>query len=178
MGHETSGARKWVPARALARLAGTTELVVRMFVSMHALTYSIVKQPIAMSEIAWSQRRSAPVYLLWARGSPSFLSLRFPSGEGVGAPTRRIARIAPGGVRITPDDGRETSRPAPCGAPTRHLGLYAFDRGRTGPAPSDRRGCRVRPGDEGCVRPSLAGAAPVPRLQNASGRRPSKSGSG
>src|SRR5262249_48337591 len=37
---------------------------------------------------------------------------------------------------------------------------------------------RVRPGDEGCVRPSLAGAAPVPRLQNASGRRPSKLGSG
>ena len=37
---------------------------------------------------------------------------------------------------------------------------------------------RVRPGDGGCVRPSLAGAAPVPRLQNASGRRPSKSGSG
>src|SRR5262245_40510721 len=45
------------------------------------------------------------------------------------------------GVRITPDDGREASRPAPCGAPTRHLGLYAFDRGRTGPAPSGRRGC-------------------------------------
>src|SRR5499427_6557977 len=37
---------------------------------------------------------------------------------------------------------------------------------------------RVRPGDEGCVRPPLAGAAPVPRLQNASGRRPSKLGSG
>src|SRR5262245_487364 len=60
MGHETSGARKWVPARALARLAGTTELVVRMFVSMHALTYSIVKQPIAMSEIAWSQKKIGP----------------------------------------------------------------------------------------------------------------------
>src|SRR5262245_32076537 len=26
--------------------------------------------------------------------------------------------------------------PAPLGAPTRHLGLYAFDRGRTEPAPS------------------------------------------
>src|SRR5215831_17966508 len=37
---------------------------------------------------------------------------------------------------------------------------------------------RVRPGDEGCVSPSLAGAAPGPRLQNASGRRPSKLGSG
>ena len=37
---------------------------------------------------------------------------------------------------------------------------------------------RARPGDEGCVRPSHAGAAPVPRLQNASGRRPSKLGSG
>src|SRR5262249_40972412 len=39
------------------------------------------------------------------------------------------------GVRIAPDDGRETSRPAPCGAQTRHLGFYAFDRGRPGPAP-------------------------------------------
>src|SRR5262249_35416858 len=37
---------------------------------------------------------------------------------------------------------------------------------------------RVRPRDGGCVSPSLAGAAPVPRLPNASGRRPSKSGSG
>src|SRR5215470_14989566 len=37
---------------------------------------------------------------------------------------------------------------------------------------------RVRPGDGGCVSPPLAGAAPVPRLQNASGRRPSKLGSG
>src|SRR5262245_21045594 len=37
---------------------------------------------------------------------------------------------------------------------------------------------RVRPGDKGCVSPLLAGAAPVPHLQNASGRRPSKNGSG
>src|SRR5207248_9821400 len=37
---------------------------------------------------------------------------------------------------------------------------------------------RVRPGDGGCVSHPLAGAAPVPRRQDASGRRPSKSGSG
>jgi len=45
------------------------------------------------------------------------------ASRGDGAPTRRIARIAPGGARLAPDDGRETSRPAPCGAPTRHLRL-------------------------------------------------------
>jgi hypothetical protein len=32
---------------------------------------------------------------------------------------------------------------------------------------------RVPPGIGGCVSPPLAGAAPVPRLANASGRRPS-----
>ena len=48
-------------------------------------------------------------------------------------------------------DGRETSRPAPYGAPTRHLGLCAFDRGRTGPARSGRRGCPSTARGRGCV---------------------------
>src|SRR5262249_49512708 len=62
------------------------------------LSYSIVKQRIAFSEITCSQKKIAPCSSLWARRSPTFPSLRFPSGEGVGAPTGRIARIAPGGV--------------------------------------------------------------------------------
>src|SRR5262249_1555946 len=37
-------------------------------------------------------------------------------------------------------EGRHASTPAVWAVPTRDLGLYAFDRGRTGPAPSGRRG--------------------------------------
>ena len=65
-----------------------------------------------------------------------------PKTKGVGAPTRRIARITPGGVSgLLRTLGALAVHPTPLGAPTRHLGLYAFDRGRTGPAPSGRRGC-------------------------------------
>ena len=89
-----------------------------------------------------SKKKIGPCLRLWARGSPSFLSSVSLEIEGDGAPTGRSARITPGGVSgLLRTVGRETSRPAPCGAPTRHLGLYAFDRGRTGPAPSGRRGC-------------------------------------
>src|SRR5262249_9378428 len=51
----------------------------------------------------------------------------------------------------SPGPGREASRPAPCGAPTRHLGLYAFGRGRTGPGRSARRGCPSTARGRGCV---------------------------
>jgi hypothetical protein len=44
-----------------------------------------------------SKKKIGPCLRLWARGSPAFLSFRFPRNEGVGAPTRRIARITPGG---------------------------------------------------------------------------------
>jgi hypothetical protein len=122
------------------------------------------------------QKNVGPCLLLWARGSPSFLSFASPSGEGVGAPTRRMIQVRldrsgsawlPGGPG-SPGPGRETSRPAPCGAPTRHLGLCAFDRGRTGPARSGRRGCPSTARGRRLRLPTLAGAAPVPRLQDAS----------
>jgi hypothetical protein len=82
--------------------------------------------------------------------SPDFLSLFLPlesrgmarhKAHGPGYPgTGPELRKFPGEPG-SPGPGREASRPAPCGAPTRHLGLYAFDRGRTGPGPSARRGC-------------------------------------
>src|SRR5262249_52692687 len=76
-----------------------------------------------------------PLFAALGQGSPSFLSSVSLDIEGDGAPTRRSARITPGGLSgLLRTMGRETSRPAPCGAPTRHLGLYAFDGGRTGPA--------------------------------------------
>src|SRR5262249_7004785 len=76
-----------------------------------------------------------PLFAALGQGSPSFVSSVSLDIEGDGAPTRRSARITPGGLSgLLRTMGRETSRPAPCGAPTRHLGLYAFDGGRTGPA--------------------------------------------
>src|SRR5438128_1859777 len=121
-----------------------------------------------------NQKKIGPCLRLWARGSPAFLSSVSLENEGDGAPTRRIARITPGGVSGLLRTMRCIAmHPAPCGAPTRHLGLYAFDRGRTGPAPSGRRGCPSTARGRRLRLPSLAGAAPVPRLQNASGRRPS-----
>jgi hypothetical protein len=86
----------------------------------------IVKRPrglVPRRSRCFRQRKTAPVCRLRARGSPSFLSSVALAIEGDGAPTRRMARIAPSGVRLAPDRGRETSRPAPCGAPTRHLRL-------------------------------------------------------
>src|SRR5262249_61304 len=87
-------------------------------------------------ESSLSQKKIGPCLRLWARGSPALFSSVSLEIEGDGAPTRRCLDCS----RLE-WSGREASRPAPCGAPTRHLGLYAFDRGRTGPAPSGRRGC-------------------------------------
>ena len=133
----------------------------------------------------WSRTRpclkskeNRPLFAALGQGSPSSFLPSPSQSRGMARRQGALPGLLRAGVRIAPDDGRETSRPAPCGAPTRHLGLYAFDRGRTGPAHSGRRGCPSTARGRGCVSPSLAGAAPVPRLQNASGRRPSKSGSG
>src|SRR5262245_50290521 len=96
-----------------------------------------------------SQKKIGPCLRLWARGSPSFSSSVSPRNRGGRRATRRMAWITPDrpgsallqGEPGSPGPGREASRPAPCGAPTRHLGLSAFDRGRTGPGRSARRGC-------------------------------------
>jgi hypothetical protein len=64
-----------------------------------------------------------PLFRLRARGSPSFLSSHLPLFEGDGAPTKRWPGSPGRRLARFPGPGRETSRPAPCGAPTRHLGL-------------------------------------------------------
>src|SRR5262249_40617470 len=68
---------------------------------------------------------SAPVSALGQGIALIPLSLfRLPHFEGDGAPTRRTAWIArPEVARLAAGPGREASRPAPCGAPTRHLRL-------------------------------------------------------
>jgi len=107
---------------------------------------------VTMGGDASRQMNIGPCFGSGPGARPHFSLLPFPQGEGVGAPTRRIARITPGGLSgLLRTEGREASRPAPCGAPTRHLGLYAFDRGRTGPALSGRRGCPSTARGRGCV---------------------------
>ena len=87
-------------------------------------------------------KENRPLFAALARGSPAFLSsVSLENRGGWRADKAHCPDYSGRVVRITPDDGREASRPAPCGAPTRYLGLYAFDRGRTGPARSGRRGC-------------------------------------
>jgi len=74
--------------------------------------------------ITLSQKKIGPCLRLWARGSPAFFSSSVPSGwGGRRADKAHCPDYSGRGVRIAPDDGREASRPAPCGAPTRHLCL-------------------------------------------------------
>src|SRR5215475_3543112 len=103
------------------------------------------------------------------------LFFRLPHFEGDGAPTRRTAWIArPEVARLAAGPGREASRPAPCGAPTRHLRLTP--QSAIGPhqelcVPG---GLFPRPPvGQDCVTACPQVAAPDPRLANASGRRPS-----
>ena len=125
--------------------------------------------------ITLSQKKFGPCLRLWARGRPHSCLFASPSGEGVGAPTRRMARITPGGVSGLLRTKRCTLRCTPRLA-ARQRGILAFmPLTVVGPGRLLVAGeaARVRPGDGGCVSHPLAGAAPVPRLQNASGRRPS-----
>src|SRR5690349_20905451 len=85
------------------------------------------------------------------------LVFRLPHVEGDGAPPRRTAWIArPDMARPRPGPGREASRPAPCGAPTRHLRLTPLSAigpyqelsvpGRFVPRPPVGQGCvKARP---------------------------------
>src|SRR5882762_4909886 len=118
-----------------------------------------------------------PLFWLWARARPhSFrlLFVRLPHIEGDGAPTRRTAWSArPEVARLAAGPGREASRPAPCGAPTRHFRLTPHSAigphqelyvpGGFLPRPPVGQACVI-------ARPQVA--APGPRLANASGRRP------
>src|SRR5262249_805066 len=112
-------------------------------------------------------------------GRPHSCLFASPNRGGWRADKAHFPDYSGWGVRIAPDDEvhlRCTPRLA-----ARQRGILAFmpltvvGPGRLLVA---EEAARVRPGDEGCVSPSLAGAPPVPRLQNASGRRPSKLGSG
>jgi hypothetical protein len=121
-------------------------------------------------------KENRPLFAALGQGVALILFFRLPRNRGGRRATRRMTQVAldrsgsawlPDGPG-SPGPGREASRPAPCGAPTRHLGLYAFDRGRTGPAPSGRRGCPSTARGRKLRLPSPAGAAPVPRSQDAS----------
>src|SRR5262249_51864624 len=77
-------------------------------------------------------------------------------------------------ARLAAGPGREASRPAPCGAPTRHLRLTP--QSAIGPHQelSVPGGLFPRPPvGQICVNTRPQVAAPGPRLANASGRRPS-----
>src|SRR5215467_10111095 len=102
-----------------------------------------------LSEIAKSQRKSAPVCGSGPGGRPHSSLLPSPQGEGVGAPTRRIARITPGGVSgllRTMGVKRHAPRLA-----ARQRGIFAF-RHLTVVGPGRLlvagEAARVRPGDE------------------------------
>src|SRR5437867_10658569 len=119
---------------------------------------------------------SSPVHTLGQGVALILLFFHPPQGEGVGAPqgawpgfrqTGPELRKALGGPG-TPGPGREASRPAPCGAPTRHLSFWPLTVVGPGRLVVAGEAARVRPGDEGCVSPLPAGAAPVPRSQDAS----------
>src|SRR6059036_3916219 len=115
-------------------------------------------------------KENRPLFRLWARGSPAFRCFRLPRKRGGRRADKAHGPDYSGRVvRITPDDEvhlRCTPRLA-----ARQRGILAFmpltvvGPGRllvTGEA------ARVRPGDGGCVSHPLAGAAPVPRSQDAS----------
>src|SRR4029450_9894334 len=131
-------------------------------------------------------KENRPLFRLWARGSPSFFSSVSLEVEGDGAPQGACARLPwtrPGvrGSRASPERrALGVKRHAPRLA-ARQRGIFAF-RPLTVVGPGRLlvadAAARARPGDEGCVSPLPAGAAPAPRLQDASGRRPSQRGSG
>src|SRR5438093_9588216 len=163
---------------------GGTESVARP-----EFTYSVVKQLRALrrvNELHAGKRKSSPVCCSGPGGRPHSASSVSLEIEGDGAPQGAwpgFRQTGPGArdSRAGPDRrALGVKRHAPRLA-ARQRGILAF-RPLTVVGPGRLvvadEAARARPGDEGCVRPSHAGAAPVPRLQNASGRRPSKLGSG
>jgi len=123
---------------------------------------------------ALRQRISAPV--LASGQGIALIPLSSVSLTSRGMARRQGARPGSPGRRwhgLRPGPGRETSRPAPCGAPTRHLRLTP--QSAIGPHQelSVPGGLVPRPPvGQACVDARPQVAAPVPRLANASGRRP------
>src|SRR5882757_5096996 len=138
---------------------------------LSVVTYSVVKELGAVGgELRIGKRTSAPVSAL-GQGIALIPLSSSPSIRGgmarrqsawPGSPGPRLARFAAG-------PGRETSRPAPCGAPTRHLRLTPqsaigphqelYVPGGLVPRP---------PVGQACVRARPQVAAPGPRSQDAS----------
>ena len=122
-----------------------------------------------------SQKKIAPVSalgqgiaLIPLTSPPSYSrGMARRQSAGPGSPGPRLARLTPG-------PGREASRPAPCGAPTRHFRLTP--QSALGPHQELMCPWRVIPEaarGSGLRRRPPAGAAPGHHLANASGRRPS-----
>jgi hypothetical protein len=134
---------------------------------------SVLAHPIlkhhAVGQSLQGKRTSSPVHVRWARGTPAFLSFASPNRGG----RRADKALCPARDQAMSGSGRTVvhiGAPAPCGAPTRHLGLYAFDGGRTGPTPSGRRGCPSTARGRGCVVPARgcrSRSAPCERLRKA-----------
>jgi hypothetical protein len=114
---------------------------------------------------------SSPVLLLGAGVRPSSSLFLPPHVEGDGAPTRRSARMAPGDVRLRPDHGAKRRTRA-----SRRANAVSSARAYQRANPAGRNPGRFRAPPVGwiCVNRRPAGAAPAPRLANASGRRPSQ----
>src|SRR5215510_1072034 len=116
------------------------------------------------------QTRSAPVLALGQE--IALIPFSSVSLETRGMARRQGARPGSPGRRwhgLRPGPGRETSRPAPCGAPTRHLRLTP--QSAIGPHQelSVPGGFLPRPPvDRGCVNTRPRVAAPDPRFQDAS----------
>src|SRR5438093_12675780 len=114
-------------------------------------------------------KENRPLFAALGQGVARIPLLPSPQGEGVGAPTGRIARITPGGLSgllRTMGVKRHAPRLA-----ARQRGILAFmPLTVVGPGRLVVAGeaARVRPGGDGCVSRSIAGAAPVPRSQVAS----------
>jgi hypothetical protein len=151
----------------------------RMLLRTHS--HIQLSNSVALRWLAESQKNIGPCLRLWARGSPSFLSSVSLAGRGgrradkahdPGSPYE-LAWIGPGmrGSRASPDRrALGVKRHAPRLA-ARQRGILAFmPLTVVGPGRVvvPDAAARVRPGDGGCVRPSLAGAAPAPRRQDAS----------
>jgi hypothetical protein len=87
--------------------------------------------------------------------------------EGDGAPTGRWPGLLQAGLaRFATGPGRETSRPAPCGAPTRHLRLTPHQRsGRTRSCLSLEGFSRARPWVRGAYVPARRLPLPLPALR-------------
>jgi hypothetical protein len=130
----------------------------------------------ALRDVAFRQKNIGPCSVAGRGASPDFRFLPPPSNRGGWRADKAHGPDCSGrGVRIAPDDEVH------CGAPRAlrraNAGILAFMPSTVvGPGRllvADEA-ARVPPGDEGCVTPSLAGAAPVPRSQDASRERPSK----